>query len=72
MLPISQNLEQVRHGKHKHWVPKFKRLRREKFIKIDVPNLNEKIAGLSEEQMRSKMKERGLDPPRPWMERPFK
>lgn len=30
------------------------------------------MADLSEEQMRAKMKERGLDPPRPWMERPFK
>lgn len=57
--------------KTKHWAPKFKKLRREKFIKIDLPNLNEKIEDLSPDERTSRMKERGVLPPRPWMERPF-
>lgn len=38
---------------------------------MDIPNLNERMEDLSTEEVRSKMKERGLQPPRPWMERPF-
>ncbi|XP_063708238.1 large ribosomal subunit protein mL45 [Culicoides brevitarsis] len=71
LYPMLQNVDQVRHVKQKHWAPKFKKLRTKKFIAMDIPNLNEKESELSEEQMRAKMKERGLNPPRPWMERPF-
>lgn len=33
--------------------------------------MNEKFQDLSKEEQRSRMKERGVKPPRPWMERPF-
>lgn len=59
----------MRHGKH--WIPKWKKLRTQKFIKVDIPNLNEKEGDLTEDEIRSRMKERGMSPPRPWMERPF-
>lgn len=59
-----KGFEQIRYRGAKHYTPKFKKLRREKFIKIDIPNLNEKSSDLSEDEMRAKMKERGMDPPR--------
>lgn len=41
-------------------------------IKIDIPDLSEKDdQQLDEETIESRMKERGILPPRPWMERPF-
>ncbi|EAT35833.1 AAEL012025-PA [Aedes aegypti] len=66
---IQQN--QVRHRRTKHFEPKWKRLRKQKYVKVDIPNLNEKAEELSQEQMKTRMKERGILPPRPWMERPF-
>lgn len=55
----------------KHFNPKFKKMRAEKYLKIDLPDPNEDIGNLSPQKIRQKMKERGLLPPRPWMERPF-
>ncbi|XP_062561941.1 large ribosomal subunit protein mL45 [Armigeres subalbatus] len=66
---IQQN--QVRHRRTKHFDPKWKRLRKQKFVKVDIPNLNEKAEDFSQEQTKTRMKERGILPPRPWMERPF-
>lgn len=74
LMPGLQNvlqIQQVRHRQTKHWKPEFKRLRRQKFIKLDIPNLREKPQDFSKEEMRNRMKERGVLPPRPWMERPF-
>lgn len=74
LMPGLQNvlqIQQVRHRQTKHWKPEFKRLRRQKFIKLDIPNLREKPQDFSKEEMRTRMKERGVLPPRPWMERPF-
>ena len=51
----------------KHWLPKWKKLRAAKVIKIKLPDYNEKM---TEEKARAKLKERGLLPARPWMERP--
>ncbi|XP_059612019.1 large ribosomal subunit protein mL45 [Phlebotomus argentipes] len=62
-------LEQKRF--HKHWNPAFKWWRARKVIKIKIPNLNEKMSDLSTEELKSRLRERGLQPPRPWMERPF-
>lgn len=42
-----------------------------KFVKVDIPNLNERAEDFTREQMKSRMKERGILPPRPWLERPF-
>ncbi|XP_014357852.2 probable 39S ribosomal protein L45, mitochondrial [Papilio machaon] len=55
----------------KHFNPKYKKERAAKYLKIDLPNLNEDAGDLSPEKMRQKMKERGMLPPRPWIERPF-
>lgn len=75
LAPCLQNAlvqqQQVRHRRTKHWDPKWKALRKAKYVKIDIPNLNERADELSPEQMKSRMKERGLLPPRPWLERPF-
>ncbi|XP_058453751.1 large ribosomal subunit protein mL45 [Malaya genurostris] len=74
LIPCLNNVvaqQQVRHRRTKHWDPKWKRLRKAKFVKIDIPNLNERAEDLSQEQVKSKMKEKGLLPPRPWLERPF-
>lgn len=65
------NAQQVRHRQTKHWNPKFKTLRKRKFIKVDIPDFQEKFEELSKEEVRSRMKERGVLPPRPWLERPF-
>lgn len=66
----SANLQFVRHRITKHWNPKWKLFRRLKVIKVELPNFREKEnqEDLSEEQVRSKLKENGLLPPRPWVE----
>lgn len=46
-------------------------MRKEKYVKVDIPNLNERAEDLSQEQVKTRMKERGILPPRPWLERPF-
>lgn len=63
--------QQLRHRQTKHWNPKFKKQRAQKFVKLDLPNFQEKPGDLTEEEMRSRLKERGVLPPRPWLERPF-
>lgn len=55
----------------KHWNPKFKWLRRQKVIKVELPNYHEKQEDISEQEKKRRMKERGVKPPRPWIERPF-
>lgn len=55
----------------KHFIPKFKKQRAQKYLKVELPDPNEDFAALGPEKIRQKMKERGLLPPRPWMERPF-
>lgn len=61
----------MRHRITKHWLPKWKQLRRAKIAKVDLPNYQEKDEDLTEDQIRSKMKEKGLLPPRPWVENQF-
>lgn len=70
-LQSAIQLQQTRHRRTKHFDPKFKALRRRKVVDVDIPNLNEKFEDLSKDEARNRMKERGLLPPRPWMERPF-
>ena len=65
------NSQQVRHRQTKHWHPKFKRLRTQKFVKVELPNFQEKHEDLSPDEIRKRMKERGVLPPRTWLERPF-
>lgn len=65
------NLQFVRYRRTKHWDPKWKLLRKLKVIKVDMPKFNEKFEDMSEEEIRSKLKEQGLLPPRPWVEKQF-
>ncbi|XP_063242410.1 large ribosomal subunit protein mL45 [Bacillus rossius redtenbacheri] len=63
-------LQPVRHI-NKHWNPKFKRLRKLKVVKVELPDFDElPEEDMTQEQVRSKMKERGIQPVRPWTERP--
>lgn len=55
----------------KHWNPKFKWLRARKVIKVDIPNFHEKDTVRPEQETKRRMRERGIMPPRPWIERPF-
>ncbi|KAK9498732.1 hypothetical protein O3M35_003301 [Rhynocoris fuscipes] len=64
---------QIRTRTTKHWNPKFKKLRGLKFIKVDLPkeeDFKDSPGELSREQIRAKMKERGILPGRAWSERP--
>ncbi|XP_046972225.1 probable 39S ribosomal protein L45, mitochondrial [Vanessa cardui] len=70
-LPSSTLIQPSRSTTSKHFNPKYKKHRAQKYLKIDLPDTNEDDSKLSPEKMRQKMKERGLMPPRPWMERPF-
>ncbi|XP_036330522.1 probable 39S ribosomal protein L45, mitochondrial [Rhagoletis pomonella] len=63
--------QQLRHRQTKHWNPKFKKLRAQKFVKVELPNFQEKPGDLTQDEIRSRLKERGVLPPRPWLERPF-
>lgn len=65
------NLQFVRYRRAKHWDPKFKRLRHLKVIKVELPRFNEDPSEVSPDEIRSRMKEKGVVPPRPWMERPI-
>ncbi|KAJ0172061.1 hypothetical protein K1T71_012034 [Dendrolimus kikuchii] len=64
-------LQQTRTTINKHYNPKFKKERKGKVLKVELPDFNEDVNKLSPEKIRQKMKERGLLPPRAWMERPF-
>ncbi|CAH0550135.1 unnamed protein product [Brassicogethes aeneus] len=70
LAPIAStaNTQIVRHRRTKHWDPKWKLLRRLKVMKVDLPKFDEKWEDLSEEEIRSKLKEQGVLPPRPWAE----
>ncbi|XP_053969441.1 probable 39S ribosomal protein L45, mitochondrial [Anastrepha ludens] len=63
--------QQLRHRQTKHWNPKFKKLRSQKFVKVELPNFQEKQGDLTQDEIRSRLKKRGVLPPRPWLERPF-
>nr|CAG4642032.1 EOG090X0DDP [Eurycercus lamellatus] len=62
---------QVREGSSKHWKPEFKKLRRLKVHKVKLPDLHEDTSKMTPDQVRSRMKEMGLLPPRSWQERPM-
>lgn len=68
---VNLNAQIVRHRRTKHWDPKWKFLRRLKVFKVDLPKYNEKAENFSEEEIRSRLKEQGLLPPRPWVEKQY-
>ncbi|XP_011503837.1 PREDICTED: probable 39S ribosomal protein L45, mitochondrial [Ceratosolen solmsi marchali] len=63
---INVHLSRLRHTKH--WNPKFKKQRQEKFFKPDVIKRKHNVNGLSEDILHTKMKERGIYPSKPWQE----
>ncbi|KAK9891091.1 hypothetical protein WA026_013412 [Henosepilachna vigintioctopunctata] len=70
LAPVTSSVNEiVRH--HKHWDPKFKWLRRAKVMKLELPKFNEDPDSFSEEEVRSRLKAKGLLPPRPYTEKQF-
>jgi len=71
-IPALHNI-QIRERSTKHWSPEFKKLRRMKVMKVDLPDFNEERdpTKLSPDEIKSKMKELGVLPPRSWIEKPF-
>lgn len=64
------NFMQVAHIS-KHWDPKWKKERRQKVIKVKLPNFeDEDPATMDKEKIRSRLKEHGFLPQKPWQERP--
>ncbi|XP_076294312.1 mitochondrial ribosomal protein L45 [Lasioglossum baleicum] len=55
----------------KHWNPKFRKLRREKVIKVELPKFDEDTDSMTQDRYRSMLKQRGLLPQRNWNERPI-
>jgi len=57
----------------KHFDPKYRRFRALKVIKVELPDFEEAQSSdqFTPEEIRAKMKERGMSPPRAWMERPY-
>lgn len=64
-------MELTRQRHTKHWNPKWKLFRGLKVVKVKLPRYNENITDLTEEQVRSRMKEMGVLPHRPWQETQF-
>lgn len=46
-------------------------MRREKVVKVELPKYDEKLEDFTPDEQRSRLKEKGIMPPRPYMERPF-
>lgn len=55
----------------KHWNPAYKKERRAKVIKVDLPNFQRTDDEMTPERRRSIMKEHGLLPQKQWLERPI-
>ncbi len=49
---------------NRHWNPKWKRLRGEKVVRVEIPKLNQDVKKMSPEKKRSMMRKRGLEPAR--------
>lgn len=46
-------------------------MRKVKVAKVELPKYHEKFEDLSDEEVRSRLKEKGIFPSKPWLERPF-
>ncbi|CAH1402042.1 unnamed protein product [Nezara viridula] len=71
-LVFPTNCNTINRG-YKHWNPKFKKLRAQKIIKVELPDpdiMNKSPEELTKEQIKKQMKERGILPSRPWNEKP--
>ncbi|KRY93274.1 putative 39S ribosomal protein L45, mitochondrial [Trichinella pseudospiralis] len=58
---------------NRHWNPKFKKLRGEKFLKVALPDYDKirEREGMSIKDLRIELKKLGIQPHRPWRERPI-
>ena len=72
------NSQIIKRDIKKHWNPKWKRLRAQKVIKVDLlpftekkPDDDDDADHISSSERRQKMKERGIFPQKPWMEKPM-
>lgn len=64
----TSNLVIIRNRRTKHWDPKWKRLRRLKVMKVEIPDFTKKTEDVTEEDLRKELKKRHIMPPRPWAE----
>lgn len=71
LVPVAVLTQPSRTTTTKHYNPKYKKMRAQKYMKFELPDFSENAQDMSQEKMRQKMKERGLIPPRPWIERAF-
>ncbi|OUC40765.1 hypothetical protein D917_03815, partial [Trichinella nativa] len=58
---------------NRHWNPKFKKLRGEKFLKVALPDYDKirEREEMSIKDLRIELKKLGIQPHRPWRERPI-
>ncbi|XP_050521706.1 probable 39S ribosomal protein L45, mitochondrial [Daktulosphaira vitifoliae] len=71
-IPIFYNVGQSRKRSNKHYKPEFKKLRSQKVIKVELPDYEkDKLDddNYSPEYLRTKFKEKGVQPVRQWIER---
>lgn len=71
--PVYKHMPQSFNFKRKNYIDKFRRDRRHKIIKVELPDPDEraKLDAMTPDEMRAKMKEKGIQPTRPWQEKPF-
>jgi len=63
---------QTRCRSNKHYKPEFKKLRSQKVLKVDLPDYEKDkndAEDYSPEKLRTRYKEKGVQPTRPWIER---
>jgi large subunit ribosomal protein L45 len=63
-------IQTVRYRHTKHWNPRYKKERREKVIKLDLSDLKNTSNQMNQDSKRTKMKEKGIFPQKPWLEKP--
>ncbi|XP_050510622.1 probable 39S ribosomal protein L45, mitochondrial [Diabrotica virgifera virgifera] len=68
---VSANTQIVRHRRTKHWNPKWKLFRRLKVMPVELPKFQERVEDLPDEEVVKRLKEQGILPPRPWIERQY-
>ncbi|VVC24960.1 Hypothetical protein CINCED_3A023423 [Cinara cedri] len=64
-------VSQIRLRSNKHYKPEFKKLRSQKVIKVTLPDYNEEkrdTENYNPEILRTRYKEKGVQPVRPWIE----
>ncbi|XP_076039577.1 mitochondrial ribosomal protein L45 isoform X2 [Oratosquilla oratoria] len=66
-------IKPFRNPRKKHYNPKFKMDRQLKVMKMDLPDFQEreKVDEMTPDEVRAKMKEKGIQPMRSWMEKPL-